>query len=40
MVFKFGSSHYQFVFTKWLHEIFYFGKKYKVNKMTLLVNIY
>ena len=31
--FKFGSSHYQFVFTKWLHEIFYFGKKYKVNKI-------
>ncbi len=31
--FKFGSSHYQFVFTKWLHEIFYFGKKYKVKKI-------
>ncbi len=31
--FKFGSSHYQFVFTKWLHEIYYFGKKYKVNKI-------
>ena len=31
--FKFGSSHYQFVFTKWLHEIYYFGKKYKVKKI-------
>ena len=34
--FKFGSSHYQLIFTKWLGEIYYFGKKYKVNKITYL----
>ena len=27
--FKFGSSHYQFVFTKWLHEIFILEKNIK-----------
>jgi len=34
--FKFGSSHYQFIFTKWLVEIYYFGKKYKVKKIVTL----
>ena len=34
--FKFGSSHYQFIFTKWLVEIYYFGKKYKVKQIVNL----
>ena len=34
--FKFGSSHYQLIFTKWLREIYYFGKKNKVSKIIYL----
>ena len=34
--FKFGSSHYQLIFSKWLVEIYYFGKKYKVKQIVIL----
>ena len=37
--FKFGSSHYQFIFTKWMSDIFLFAPTNKLFKSIYLLNL-